>query len=182
MLRTTDKCLEVIPLEESFMTFQNSVLIEEGFVRKDWACKELGNVVVFHNEVFRMNWFATKLVTFVFIINGTPTDYAQIESNYDFLSAYARSNKNSIIPRGLNLGYALLPIYCGTNFDESLIRDVKSKYLKKWCMFHIPSLFDMDDQHLITMEAKMIWGRIYQSFIQETIQKSASAGGPCAAV
>ncbi len=164
------------------MTYQNSLLIKEGFVRKGWDCKELGNVVVFHNEIFSMKWFATKLVTFVFIINSTPTDYVQIEANYDLLSAYARSNKNSIIPRGLNLGYALLPIYCGTNFNESLIQDVKSKYLKKWCMFHIPSLFDMGDQHLITMRTTMNWGRIYQSFIQETIQKSASAGGPCAAV
>ena len=155
------------------MNVDSSCAVELGFAVESWNSKELGNVVVYHKEQFRIKWFATKLVIYVYIIDSTPTDYVQTEIYYDLLMAYARTNKKSILPRGLQLGYALLPIYIGSDFSSALIEDVKTKFIKKWCVFHVPSLYDAKAGELISWETRSYWGIIYAGFIRKTIEASA---------
>ena len=127
------------------------------------------DAVVLHREPFRLAWFATQLVTFVYIIRRTPDDYQSILADYSALRKFAGDNKRTLLPFAFQCGYAILPIYVGQSFSESLVADIRSTYKKRWCVFYAPSLLESDTGHLHRLEAKSFWGCVYRKFISETV-------------
>ncbi|MDB2526659.1 hypothetical protein N9X53_08225 [Mariniblastus sp.] len=125
-------------------------------------------------EPFRLSWIATRLVTFVHVIRRTPDDYQSVLDDYNALRKYAGKHKRSFLPFAFQCAYALLPIYVGRQFSESLIADIHNQYKKRWCILHVPSLFDTDTAELHTLKAKSYWGCIYRPFIDETIAEIAA--------
>ncbi len=136
------------------------------------------DVTVFHREPFRLSWVATKLVTYVFVIQRTPDSYQSVLSDYVELRRFAGENKISRLPFSLQLGYALLPIYVGTGFVDDLINEVESTYIKRWCVMHIPSLFDTRTSACHTLNTRSFWGCVYREFVSETIAKATSHLAP----
>lgn len=132
------------------------------------------DIVVLHKEPFRIQWIATQLVTFVFLIPRTIQHYDEILEDYRSLREYAGDHKRTWLPMGLNCGYALLPIYQGVGFNDSLRAAIRSTFKKRWCVFHVPSLFDLESRELTTLAEKSFWGCIYRPFIKETVTAVAS--------
>jgi hypothetical protein len=127
------------------------------------------DVLVLQKEPFRLQWIATQLVTFVFLIPRTVQNYDEIVDDYRSLRGYAGDHKRTWLPFGFQCGYALLPIYLGTGFNEALRASIRSTYKRRWCVFHAPSLFDLESRELTTLATKSFWGCIYRSFVTETV-------------
>ena len=119
-------------------------------------------VTVLHREPFRFKWFATKLVTFAFIINRTPEDIASVDADYAAMRQFASHHKRTWIPFALQCGYALLPIYVGGSFSDSLVREIENRFQKRWCVFHVPSLLDYSTGAVHTLNHKSFWGCVYR--------------------
>jgi hypothetical protein len=152
--------------------------LTEVFERRGWHVHEWRHgeqdVTVLHQEPFRLRWIATKLVTFVFLIPRTPPDYGSVLADYAALRRFAGRNKQTILPFGFQCGYALLPVYVGTGFDESLRATVRETFAKRWCVFHVPSLFDTGTGEFVTVEAKTFWGSVYRGFIHDVLTDIAN--------
>lgn len=145
-----------------------SQLEASGWMVHDW--RHAGqDVTVLHREPFRLRWFATQLVTYVFLIRQTPADYQSALDDYAPLRAFADDFKQTWLPFGLQCGFALLPIYIGQEFSPSLVTEIRRNFRKRWCVSHIPSLFDAETGQLDTLEAKSFWGCVYRPYIRDTI-------------
>ncbi len=131
------------------------------------------DVLVLQKEPFRIQWIATQLVTFVFLIPRAVQHYDEIVDDYRSLRGYAGDHKRTWLPFGFSCGYALLPIYLGTGFNDTLKSSIRSTFKKRWCVFHAPSLFDLKSGELTTLAAKSFWGCIYRPFVTETVTEVA---------
>jgi hypothetical protein len=132
-------------------------------------------VTVLHREPFRLKWLATKLVTFVFVINRTPSDIASIDADYAAMRIFASQHKRTWIPFTIQCGYALLPIYVGKSFSNTLIHEIHSRFKKRWCVFHLPSLLDSDNGTVHTLQHNSFWGCVYRDYIHATVYQVADA-------
>jgi len=146
----------------------NSDFFSLGFDVQHWRHGG-ADVLVLQKEPFRLQWIATQLVTFVFLIPRTVQNYDEIVDDYRSLRGFAGDHKRTWLPFGFQCGYALLPIYLGAGFNDSLKVSVRTTFKKRWCVFHAPSLFDLESRELTTLEAKSFWGCIYRSFISATV-------------
>jgi hypothetical protein len=141
------------------------------------------DILVLQKEPFRIQWFATQLVTFVFLIPRTVERYDDILDDYRSLRGYAGEHKRTWLPMGIQCGYALLPVYLGAGFSDSLKAATRSTFKKHWCVSHVPSLWDLNAREVTTLAAKSFWGCIYRPFISKTISEvvgviAARAPGP----
>ncbi len=132
-------------------------------------------VTVLHREPFRLKWFATQLVTFVFVINHKPEDITSIDADYAVMRKFASQHKRTWIPFALQCGYALLPIYIGESFSDSLIDQIQNRFKKRWCVFHVPSLLDSSTGTIHTLDHKSFWGCVYRKYVQSTVVQVADA-------
>ena len=140
--------------------------------RHDWQLRHQ-NVTVLHSEPFRWSWFATTLVTYVFVIHETPDSYASLMNDYTSLRDFARNHKQTRLPFSLQSGLAILPIYIGDDFDADLIKHVESTYRKRWCVIHIPSLYDRQTNAFYTLDDNYLWGGAYRDFVSAAIHRVA---------
>ena len=129
--------------------------------------------LVLHREPFRLSWMLTQLVTFVFVIPKQVESWEETSADYEKLTTYARQNKKTFLPKGFQCGYALLPIYVGAGFSDQLKQTVRTKYTKRWCMFHLPSLLDISTGECTTLAPNYIWGAIYRGYIHRTVTSVA---------
>ncbi|MCA9005687.1 MAG: hypothetical protein KDA70_10490 [Planctomycetaceae bacterium] len=154
------------------MSIATTVFRNKGWQVHSWNYADQ-EVQVLHQEPFRLTWFATQLVTYVFIIERTPENYQSILDDYAALREFAGQHKNTVLPFGIQCGYALLPIYVGGSFSEELIIDVQNTYRKRWCVFHAPALLEQDTGKLHKLEAKSFWGCVYRDYIESVINETA---------
>ena len=133
------------------------------------------HVHVLHQEPFRLKWFATQLVTFVFVIQRTPDNFQSVENDYSAMREFAGQHKKTWLPFSLHCGYALMPIYVGRAFPDSVIHEIRNRFRKRWCVFHVPSLLNSETAELYTLEHKSFWGCMYRDFIHTTISQTAHA-------
>lgn len=132
-------------------------------------------VSVLHREPFRLSWFATQLVTFAFVIHRRPENIESIDADYDAIRHFASRHKRTWLPLAFQCGYALLPIYIGESFDDSLIHEVENRFKKRWCVFHVPSLLDSRTGAVHTLDHKSLWGCIYRDYVHKTVAQVAYA-------
>ena len=161
-------------MSDSIGRASNSKYLGLGYDVQHWQHGGL-DVLALHKEPFRI---ATQLVTFVFLIPRAVRNYDEIVGDYRGLRGYAGANKRTWLPIAFNCVYALLPIYVGLGFSGSLKASIRSKFKKRWCVFHIPSLFDLDSRELITFTGMSLWGCIYRPYITKTIKEVADCIGP----
>ena len=64
-------------------------------------------VAVYHSEPFRLAWFATQLVTFVFVIHRTPDSYQSVLDDYGALRRFAGSQKQTLLPFAFQCGFSM---------------------------------------------------------------------------
>ena len=140
-----------------------------GWAVHRWRYSNGEEVTVLQREPFRFSWFATRLVTYAFLIPRGVETFSEVADDYASLREFAGENKRTLIPFALQCGYAILPIYIYDSFPEQVIEDVRNTYKKRWCVFHAPSLLETESGHLHTLEAKSFWGCIYRKYIQSTI-------------
>lgn len=148
-----------------------------GYQVHQWAGLGEGDITVLHKEPFRFTWFATKLVTFVFLIRRPIETLSQAQEDYPSLRKFAGEHKRTFLPFGIQCGYALLPIYIAQTFPEALIEEVRSTYRKRWCVFHTPSLLNISTGRVVTLEHPYLWGRIYRDYLRATIDEIADRVG-----
>jgi hypothetical protein len=120
-------------------------------------------------EPFRVSWIFTQLVTFVFLIPRQVESWDEMMADYDELRAFGSRHKKTWLGRGFQCGYALLPIYVGSDFALELHQVVQTKAKKRWSMFHVPSLLDLGSATCGTLASDQFWGVIYRSYIKESI-------------
>ena len=130
---------------------------------------------VLQQEPFRLRWFATQLVTFVFIIQRTPEDIQSVDADYKSMRQFAGQHKKTWLPFSMHCGYALLPIYVGNSFSDSLIHEIRNRFRKRWCVFHVPSLLNSETGDLHTLEHNSFWGCMYREFVHTSIIQVAHA-------
>jgi GNAT superfamily N-acetyltransferase len=149
----------------------------DGWRQYEWSLRNQ-NVTVLHSEPFRWSWFATKLVSYVFVIHDTPDSYESVLDDYVALRGFASDHKKTRIPFSLQAGFALLPIYVGAGFNSDLVSQIESKYRKRWCVMHIPSLYDTQTYTCHTLSGNYFWGCVYREFVSETIRSIAEQMRP----
>src|SRR5436190_23488313 len=140
-----------------------------GFQVHHWAMHDGDDVVVLQKEPLRMEWYFTQVVTFLFLIRRHVDAIDELDHDFAPLLAFAKAHKRTWLPRGLQCGYALLPVYVGTDFNDDLKRRVRALPKKRWCLFHAPSLFDVETMRLTTVTGLSLWGRVYADYIYRTI-------------
>ena len=128
-------------------------------------------VTVLQAEPFRMEWVATQLVTYVFLIRRKPVDYQSIANDYPALRRFASEHKRTILPFSIQCGYALLPIYVADSYSDALVEDVATIYRKRWCVMHVPTLVESNGGRVHTLTAESLWGCIYRKYIASTIHQ-----------
>jgi hypothetical protein len=143
-----------------------------GFDVHHWTMPEGYEATALQKEPFRLEWFLTQVVTYVFFIDGERTTIERVQRDFDPLFAFAKAHKRTPLPRGLQCGYALLPIYLGTSFDDELRRHVRAVPKKRWCVSHVPTLFDLETRRLDTVTRTSMWGRMYADYIYRTIAET----------
>jgi len=148
----------------------DTVFVDMGFTVHHWDDTQLGHVTVLQKEPFRLRWYATQLVTFVFIIDSQITTYSEIEELYSHLLEFAKKHKRTLLPRGLQCGYALLPIYIADRFESSVRDRVRTTFKKRWCVFHVASLYEIATGDTVTLEDGSRWGKLYWKYIRTTIR------------
>ncbi len=145
-----------------------------GYQVHHWAGLGERDVVVLHKEPFRFAWFATKLVTYVFLIRRSVETVQQIRDDYPALRAFAGEHKRTLLPFAFQCGYALLPVYVSETFPDALTEAIRSTYKKRWCVFHVPSLLEVGTGRLHSLERKSFWGCVYRRYIQATVDEVAN--------
>lgn len=136
-----------------------------------WRRYEWNDTAVFHREPFRWRWGATQLVTFAFVIPRQPDNIKEIDADYDSLRRFAVTHKQTWLPIGFQCGYALLPIYLGTEFQPELIRKIENRFVKHWCVMHSPSLYDTSSGHLYSLNRRSLWGSLYRRYMTSCVQE-----------
>ena len=139
-----------------------------GWIVHCWRYKNGEEIVVLQREPFRLSWIATQLVTYVFLIPHGVEEFSEIANDYSLLRKFAGENKRTLLPFTLQCGYAILPIYISDSFPHQVIKDVRTTYKKRFCVFHAPSLLETKTGLLHTLEAKSLWGCIYRKYIEST--------------
>jgi hypothetical protein len=152
----------------------DQVFKSAGYQVHHWAGLGESSITVLQKEPFRLSWLATQLVTFVFLIRRPVEAFAQVLDDYPALRSFAGEHQRTFLPVGIQCGYALLPIYMAHTFPEALIESTRSTYKKRWCVFYIPSLFNLTTQRVIALERRYFWGCIYRGYIGATIQEAAN--------
>jgi hypothetical protein len=154
----------------------DSEYVRLGYEVHDWRHGD-ANVLVLQKEPFRIQWIASQLVTFVFLIPRNVQSYDEIIDDYRSLREYAGDHKRTWLPMGFQCGYALLPIYLGVRFNDALRASIRSTFKKRWCVFHVPSIFDLESRELTTLAANSVWGCIYRPFVTKTVAEVAGVLG-----
>ena len=145
-----------------------------GWIVHRWRYKNDEDVTVLQRESFRISWFATKLVTYVFLIPRGVGSFSEVVDDYASLRKFAGKNKRTLLPFTLQCGYAILPIYISNSFPHQVIQDVRTTCKKRWCVLHVPSLLEIETGSLHTLEAKSFWGSVYRDYIKITISEIAN--------
>lgn len=159
-------------MSDSINNAAESKYLRLGYNVQPWRHRD-ADVLVLHREPFRIKWLASQLVTFVFLIPRTIQHYEEIIDDYRSLRGYAGDHKRTWLPMGFQCGYALLPVYLGVGFNEPLKASIRSIFKKRWCVYNVPSLFDLESHELTTVAAKSFWGCIYRSYVSETVLEVA---------
>jgi hypothetical protein len=145
-----------------------------GYQVHHWTGLGDSDITVLHKEPFRFAWFATQVITFVFLIRRPVETFSQALDDYPALRKFAGEHKRTFLPFGIQCGYALLPIYIAQIFPESLIESIRSTYKKRWCVFHTPSLLSMSTGRVVTLDRHYLWGCIYRDYIRATVHEAAN--------
>ena len=106
----------------------------------------------------------------MFIIDSQITTYSEIEELYSHLLEFAKKHKRTLLPRGLQCGYALLPIYIADRFESSVRDRVRTSFKKRWCVLHVASLYEIATGDTVTLEDGSRWGKLYWKYIRTTIR------------
>jgi len=151
----------------------NSTIFESrGWQVHTWPYADQ-EVTVLQREPFRISWCATQLVTFVYVIHRVPENYQSVLDDYAALRDFASKHKRTLLPFSIQCGYALLPIYVGESFSESLCADIRTTYKKRWCVLHAPALLETSTGRLHKCEAESYWGCIYRDYINSVLAETA---------
>lgn len=134
--------------------------------------------LVLQREPFRLRWFATQLVTFVYVARRAPGSWDEVQRDYAPFRKFAGDHKRTILPLGIQCGYALLPVYVADAFPDALCADVRSRFVKRWCVMHVPSLLESGTGRLHTLDTGSIWGALYRGYVRDTIAEAAAALAP----
>lgn len=149
-------------------------LEEYGFIKHSWVDKDFGLVDVYQIEEFKFKWAMTKLVCFVFIVkkNIKGLKFEDLVCHYNKYLKFAKKNKISKVPQGLQLSYAILPFYVNSEFPSVLKEQIKTNVEKKWSSQFFPSLYESATKIGTCNQFNTKWGKVYHPFIKEVINKT----------
>ena len=146
---------------------------ERGWIVHRWNYKN-DEITVLQREPFRLSWFATQLVTFVFLIPYGVEDFSEIANDYSLFRKFSGKNKRSQVPFLLQCGYAILPIYISGSFSSQVIENVQTTEEIKLGVFYNPSLLETQTGHLYTLKRKSTYGCVYRNYMHSTICEIAN--------
>ncbi|QIB68999.1 hypothetical protein Ami103574_06530 [Aminipila butyrica] len=129
------------------------------------------DALVIYDEVFKWRWLATKLKIFSFVTYADKIDEHLIKSYTQNCLHYACKHKKGL-PRGLQNGVVSYSILVSDNIDSSAISFVSQRPTKHWSAFEMPILVDLSKKELYYYKENMIWGALYDSFLNEYILRN----------
>lgn len=127
--------------------------------------------LVTYDEVFKWEWFATKLKIFSFIACADNIDENLIKSYTEECLQYACKNKKGL-PRGFQNGVVSYSILASESIDSSAISFVSKRPAKHWSAFEMPIIVDLSKKELYFYKENIIWGALYDSFLNEYILRN----------
>ena len=131
---------------------------------------------VVYEEVFKWEWVATKLKIFSFITYKETVNKNQLENYSSACLDYARKNKKGL-PLGFQNGIVSNNILVSESVSDDAISLVISRPQKHYCVFEMPIIFDLTKNDLYYYKGEIIWGMMYNSFINNYIVKNFNING-----
>ena len=131
---------------------------------------------VAYEEIFKLEWLATKLKIFSFIAYTKTVNKNQLENYSSACLKYARKNIKGL-PIGLQNGILSNNILVAESISDDAISFVTSRPQKHYCVFEMPIIFDLTKNELYCYKGEIIWGMIYNSFIHNYIKENFIISG-----
>ena len=124
-----------------------------------------------YEEVFKWQWLATKLKIFSFVSHADRIDENLMRRYTEACLNYACKNKQGL-PRGIQNGVVSYRILSSETVAPSAISFVSNRPGKHWSAFEIPIILDLSTGALHYYEGNIVWGAIYDSFLNEYILRN----------
>ncbi len=126
---------------------------------------------VSYEEVFKWEWFATKLKIFSIFKYVKEIDKDRLIEIIHRCYEYSRKNYKGL-PRGLQNGFVSFTIIVTDNISESIINSVENWNKKHFSAFEIPVIFDLKSGKAYYNRSNVIWGRMYSEFFKQYIENN----------
>lgn len=123
-----------------------------------------GEVAVARRADFRVGWGLTKLHTFVLVHEVDVATTEDVRSLSQQSTAFAIRNKGGL-PRGLQTGVAVLPVFVCRSAEEGAVRFAEGRPPKRFAVMTLPVLVELDQQRFATYHDPRFWGAYYQDFL-----------------
>jgi hypothetical protein len=129
------------------------------------------DTLLIYDEVFKWEWVATKLKIFSFVAYADKIDENLIKSYAEKCLQYACKHKKGL-PRGLQNGVVSYSILVSESIDSSATSFVSKRPDKHWSAFEMPIIVDLSIKELYYYKENIIWGALYDSFLNEYILRN----------
>lgn len=131
--------------------------------------KRLGYTIVHEAEdhvvAVRKKWhwdcFFTKLTTIVSLRKVDKLESKDIEIDREKLAEDWKSYDSDILPRGLQRGVAVLPVYLAGEVGEEAHKDCTTAPRMRWAYFFVPACYDESTDEALFLKSNPVWGRMY---------------------
>lgn len=118
-----------------------------------------------YEEVFKWEWFATKLKISSFVKNVQQITLDDIET-YSNACLSEAIKKTKGLPLGFQNGIVSYNVLVSDKVYPDAISFVIGRPKKHFAAFEMPVIYDLENNRLYFYQGDIIWGMIYDSFIK----------------
>lgn len=128
------------------------------------------NVLTSYEEFFKWRWLATKQKVFSF---ASYKEHVTLEDIKQFTKStykYCKDNYRGL-PRGFQTGFMSFAVLACNKVDEAAIDFVTKEVHVHFATVEIPMIYDLERNHLYSLEDYPVVGCIYNRFKKDYIKK-----------
>jgi len=126
------------------------------------------DLLIAYEEVFKWQWFATKLKITSFVKQMPSVSLSDIESYSASCLKQAIKEKKGL-PIGIQNGVVSFSVIVSENISSDAIIFVQNRPKKHFAAFEMPVLFVPKSSDLYFYQGDIVWGMLYVKFFREYI-------------
>jgi hypothetical protein len=130
----------------------------------------------FRRSDFRWSWMATRLHTFVFVIELPPSSKDEVVAVAELSRAWARKHKGGL-PRGMQSGSAAMPLIITPDISSELWEWAASPQPVRFAAALFPVVVSSDGEFASYRRSSAKLGIVYESFLRQLASGLLSATG-----